>query len=589
MLASSFSPMAKSNMNAEFEYYLAVARAKSCTEQAVVSFFSRVVVGLVTAACFWRMFPSGPLLGWLATNILVAFFALRMHQIFAPSSSSKFNIRRWNVVSAVSTFSAAFSWGIVTVLFFAPDNIFYLAVILAFYTGYIAGALTINHAHNPTFLLACAGITIPFAGRMFYEGTSEYVFLGYLSIFFVTSLGYISRNMHKLFIVSTRNEFDNIKLLEQIEREKETAVQAVATKDRFLAAASHDLRQPLNAISLFADALRPLQTKPLGHEIVDKVQLSLKGLNGMLHSLLNISKLDANATDNQPVHISLYSVVEELVIEYRSKANHLDLLNDVDRELTVFCDPTILYRVIRNLLDNAVKYTEQGQIIISCEHDTETCHVHIRDSGVGIPQDQIASVFDEFHQLNNPERDREKGLGLGLAIVKRLCDLASIDIKLESTLGVGTNVTLSLPTGITITSNEEGGEQAPTFTGHLVVVIDDEKDIRHAMQLILSAQHADVVVAESLQHALIELTKTSRAPSLIISDYRLRDRATGVEAIEAIREEYNRDIPAIIITGDTSSGQISEMRESANQLLYKPVDTGELLASVAKLIDDHEV
>ena len=576
-------------MNAEFEYYLAVARAKSCTEQAVVSFFSRVIVGLVTTASIWSMFPPVPLLGWLAVNILVAFFALRMHQIFAPSSSSEFNIRKWNIVSSVSTFSAAFSWGIVTVLFFAPDNIFYLAIMLAFYTGYVAGAFTINHAHNPTFLLACAGITIPFAGRMFYQGTGEYVFLGYLSIFFVSSLGYISRNMHKLFIVSTRNEFDNIKLLEQIEKEKETAIQAVATKDRFLAAASHDLRQPLNAISLFADALRPLQTKPLGHEIVDKVQLSLKGLNEMLHSLLNISKLDSNATENQPEHISLYSVVEELVIEYRSKANHLDLSNHVDVEITVFCDPTILYRVIRNLLDNAVKYTERGEVVISCEHNTEICRVHIRDSGVGIPRDQIASVFDEFHQLNNSERDREKGLGLGLAIVKRLCDLASIDIKLESTLGIGTTVTLSLATGISMATNDAGGAQVPTFNGHLIVIIDDEKDIRFAMQLILSAQQAEVVVAESLQHALIELTTKTRAPSLIISDFRLRNRATGVEAIEAIREEYNRDIPAIIITGDTSSGQISEMRESANLVLYKPVDTTELLCDAAKLIDDHVI
>lgn len=572
-------------MNMDFEHYLAVARAKNCTEQAFISFLSRISVGVITVVGIWSMFAPAALLSWLAAYILVAFFALRLHQVFGPSSSN-FNVKKWQAASYLSTFLPAFSWGIVTVIFFAPDNILYLAIMVAFYTGYIAGALTINFAHHPTFLLACISITIPFAGRMFYEGSSPYVFLGWLSVFFVISLGYISKKLHELFIVSTRNQFDNIKLLDELAKEKEAVEQAVATKDRFLAAASHDLRQPLNAISLFADALRPLQTKPLGNEIVDKVQLSLKGLNGMLHSLLDISKLDANATDNQPAHLSLHTLIEELVTEYRSKASHLELCNEVDHDVIVFCDPTILYRVIRNLLDNAVKYTQQGQVVISCKCRTEICELYIRDSGVGIPQNQIESVFDEFHQLNNPERDRDKGLGLGLAIVKRLCDLANIDVELESKIGVGTTVKLSLATGIAMVESERAGQPSLTLSGRLIVIIDDEQDIRHAMQLIISAQHADVIVAESLAQALSELTRSSTAPSLIISDFRLREGAAGVEAIDAIREEYNRDIPAIIITGDTSSGKIDEMHKSANRLLYKPVNTQNLLDSIAALIND---
>jgi CheY-like chemotaxis protein/anti-sigma regulatory factor (Ser/Thr protein kinase) len=332
------------------------------------------------------------------------------------------------------------------------------------------------------------------------------------------------------------------------------------------------------------DALRPLQSKELGGEIIDKVQLSLKGLNGMLHSLLDIAELDANTVQNRPTHLSLYTVVESIVTEYQSKASHLELRNEVDRGLVVFCDQTILYRVVRNLLDNAVKYTEQGQVVIECEHKANTCDLYIRDSGVGIPQDQIDFVFDEFHQLNNPERDRDKGLGLGLSIVKRLCDLASIDLQLQSQPGKGSTVMLKLATGIETAITESGLEQDINFSGELIVIIDDEQDIRQAMQLVLTALHAEVIVAESLDQLMRELAQVSAPPSIIISDFRLRDNATGAQAIDAIREEYNREIPAIIITGDTGAAKLSEMRGATDCVLYKPVDTKELQESIASLL-----
>jgi CheY-like chemotaxis protein len=244
--------------------------------------------------------------------------------------------------------------------------------------------------------------------------------------------------------------------------------------------------------------------------------------------------------------------------------------------------------VIRNVLDNAVKYTEQGQVIIECEQKANSCELFIRDSGIGIPQSQIDLVFDEFHQLDNPERDRAKGLGLGLAIVKRLCDLSSIGLQLKSQPGKGSTVTLTLAAGIEAAIMQNSNDQPIDFSDQLIVIIDDEQDIRQAMQLVLTAHHAEVIVAESLDKAMQQLGQVSMSPSIIISDFRLRGNATGVQAIDAIREEYNRDIPAIIITGDTAVEKLSEMRDVADCVLYKPVDIRELHESIASLVGQKE-
>jgi DNA-binding NtrC family response regulator len=165
-----------------------------------------------------------------------------------------------------------------------------------------------------------------------------------------------------------------------------------------------------------------------------------------------------------------------------------------------------------------------------------------------------------------------------------LCDLATIDLQIQSQVGVGTSVMLTIATGIETTIIESRLETPIDLSGELIVIIDDDQDIRLAMQLVLSAQHANVIVAESLNQAMHELAQVSIPPSIIICDYRLRDRATGAQAIEAIREEYNRDIPAIIVTGETGVAKLSDMREVAQIILYKPVDTQELQMSIASLI-----
>ncbi|MBL4672168.1 MAG: hybrid sensor histidine kinase/response regulator, partial [Arenicella sp.] len=488
-----------------------------------------------------------------------------------------YSIKRWNFFAAISSFQVGLIWGMVPVLFFAQDNIIYLAFIIALYTGYVSGGLAVSFTYHRNFIIFSAGLTIPFAARMLYQGGSPYTAIGGLAIFYCLSLIYVSKNSSDLFLASTKIQYENTEVLAELAREKEAVEQAVAAKDRFLASASHDLRQPLNAISLFAVALQPLQTEKLGNEIVDKILLSLKGLNGMLHSLLDISRLDADVVENQPKHMSLQTLVNQLCDEYQEKAPHLIISSHIEQQITIFVDPTILYRVVRNLIDNAVKYTTQGEIkIIAKVIDDDIVELSISDTGIGIPEDKIATVFNEFEQLNNPERNREKGLGLGLAIVRRLCAIAAIKIELNSTLGQGTVVTIQLATAQHEETVKSASPVSVELSGKLALVIDDEHDILFGMQKLLSGWGCQVIVSDSLQQAIDKLGQYGSAPDFIVSDLRLRAGEQGDDAIEAIREEFNLDIPAIVVTGDTAPQRVAALKESGLAVLYKPIDPSDL-------------
>lgn len=571
-------------MQKDFDLYLAEERAKNTAEHSTVSFLSELGQAVLTIGLIWQIFPSSQLLLWLLASAVISLVAFHFHNTMTPSNPA-FSPQRWQRVVIGSSFFVGFVWGMVPVLFFAPGNITYLAFILALYCGYVSGALAVTFTHQPSFVSFTLGITIPFAGRMFYEADTLYSTIGALSIFYVAMLIYVSKNMNTLFIQSTKSQFNNEQLLIDLAHEKEAVEQAVASKDRFLASASHDLRQPLNAISLFVDALEPVQTQAIGQEILIKIRSALKGLNGMLHSLLDISRLDANAVDNTPKHISLSSLVEQLCEEYAAKSQHITINNQIPSGTIVFVDPTLLYRVVRNILDNAIKYTNKGEVTISVDSCADKITLRIEDTGIGIPTEKLSSVFDEFEQLNNPERNREKGLGLGLAIVKRLCNIAKMDITLKSEYGHGTVVDVSIRRGLD--ANVEGQVifEGADLSGYLLVVIDDERSILDGMQLVLSSWGCDVVVGESLDEVSVQLQQQSKVPDLIISDLRLRDLVRGTDVIESLREEYNSDIPALLVTGDTAPQNIAEVRSSGLSVLYKPVDIVELHKLVVESIN----
>ncbi len=382
-------------------------------------------------------------------------------------------------------------------------------------------------------------------------------------------------------------------------------------KNQFLAAASHDLRQPLHALGLFLNSLEKKVTDVDGQHLLGKIRSSTQALHNLFDSLLDISRLDAGVVEIHKKHIALESIFHHL----REEFSELALQNNIElqiepTDLIVYTDDVLFLRIVRNLMENAFLHAPESDIKLSANlvtpaeinylsgqnpaitdkapavpttphprsHDEKNLvRLSLSDDGPGIPASQHQLVFSEYYQIKNPERDRNKGLGLGLSIVKRLSDLLQHDLQLESDTTKGTTFFISLPQGERQKFDQSANQKmianasSSDIAGLTVVVIDDEIDIRTGMEVILENAGCTVLTSESSSEAISLLVKTNLIPDIIIADYRLRDNKTGSQAVEEIREELNTDTPAFLITGDTSPIRVREASESGIRLLHKPV------------------
>lgn len=363
-------------------------------------------------------------------------------------------------------------------------------------------------------------------------------------------------------------------------------------QNRFMAAASHDLRQPLHALGLYLSALKGHVHTEHGQAILKNTYRSTEALNQLLNSMLDLSKLDAGVVDVNYAHLSLDSIFERIHQTFLPDANQrgLDLVTN-DSGLWVYSDRALLERVLSNLVSNALNYTEAGSVVLKAKSSNHHVEIIVVDTGTGIPEDEQEAVFNEYYQLHNPERDRTKGLGLGLSIVKRLTRLMGIELNISSQPQIGTQFELLVPAGelreSEVTADHSTNDKKhKKLAGLSILVIDDEHDVRDGMQSLLIEHHCEVVMADSTENACEQIIEREWIPDLIIADYRLRDEKTGDTAIERIREEVNEDVPAMIITGDTSPARLREATASGFPLLHKPVIGEELLQAIIKLVGE---
>ncbi len=363
-------------------------------------------------------------------------------------------------------------------------------------------------------------------------------------------------------------------------------------QNRFIAAASHDLRQPLHALGLYLSALKAHISTERGHGILENVNRSTEALNELLSSLLDISKLDAGVIDVTEESFSLDDVFEQLHQSFLPEATEKNLAFDVNlSNLWVKSDRVLLKRILRNLVSNGLKYTSEGSVSLNAELREGKVLVSVTDTGFGIPKNEQEAIFNEYYQLHNPERDRTKGLGLGLSIVRRLARLLNLEINIESAHARGTSFEVLINEGKPGRATKGGmGVRPHSYDSELaelsILVIDDEADVRDSMAAVLTKKVSTVITAESADDACEQLISTETVPDLIIADYRLRDDQTGDSAIERVREEVNEDIPALIITGDTSPARLREATASGFRLLHKPVVAEDLLIAVADVVAD---
>lgn len=388
------------------------------------------------------------------------------------------------------------------------------------------------------------------------------------------------------YIRSKRVEFENQALLSRVTEEKQVATQAVLHKNQFLAATSHDLRQPLHGLGLYIDVLVPRMKDPVDKDIVEKLKNSSNALNELLHGLLEIARLDASAIKNNPIHCKLSNILDRFIKEVEAELEGLPITLecDVSEKIFVLVDPNLCERILRNLLSNAVKYTQQGFIRVSAIEKQNNVELRVSDSGIGVEKEKLDDIFVEFTQLHNPERDRTKGLGLGLSIVRRLCDLQGLPFNFESELGTGSTFTLQLTKGEVAMSPLQVRTIQSTIRNLTILCIDDEQAIRDAMKLMIESWQCIPLIAADRAQAFQQVHQHDDHIDIILSDLRLRNNDNGVELITAIREELNLDTPAIVVTGDTAQERLSMVNLPNLVLMHKPIAAAELRHQIEQLI-----
>jgi len=402
------------------------------------------------------------------------------------------------------------------------------------------------------------------------------------------AFGLLSRAYKRTATLAKERHDAQLKLTTAL-KELTSGDQERKAQNRFIAAASHDLRQPLHALGLYLSALKTHISTQRGHGILENISRSTEALNDLLSSLLDISKLDAGVIDVNEESFSLDDVFEQLHQTFQPEAVEKNLALEVNlSNLWVKSDRVLLERILRNLVSNGLKYTSEGSVTLNAEVHQNKVRLLVSDTGYGIPKNEQEAVFNEYYQLHNPERDRAKGLGLGLSIVRRLANLLDLEMTIDSEHARGTTFEILVPEGKpTRTFVGKHQQKEASYANELadlsILVIDDEEDVREGMRAVLAGKIRTVLTAESAQDACDQLVSTEIVPNLIIADYRLRDDQTGDRAIELIREELNEEIPAMIVTGDTSPARLREATASGFRLLHKPVVAEDLLLAVADL------
>jgi len=391
----------------------------------------------------------------------------------------------------------------------------------------------------------------------------------------------LARDAFRLFSESFSIRLQQAELNRQLQVALEQAEAANRAKTRFLASASHDLRQPIHTLSLFGAALtmRPLDGQ--SREIAQHMNAALQALASQLDALLDISKLDAGIVRVNQSVIKLRGFLERMCKEFEpaARGKELQIAVECPRDSFVETDQSLFERVIRNLLDNAIKYTDSGRVSLRVTSEGSDLVIAVADSGRGIPEAEQTRVFEEFYQLDNPERDRSRGLGLGLAIVRRLTDLMRIRMEMRSLPGTGTTFYLTLPAVQHAASATDSKVAHPAPAALHVLVVDDEAGIRLGMKTLLEGMGCRATLAGGTLQAVA--AARAERPDIVLSDLRLRGEDNGIKTVRAIRDLYPR-MPAILISGDIAPDRLREAEEAGIPLLHKPVPVEVLKNAIAK-------
>ena len=554
--------------------------------------FGNIAVVSLTTFLLWREVSQRALLGWAAAIYVLT--AIRIVMVWRDRQAAEHptgtaSRRAWTYV-LFSGMSGCL-WGSMGILFFAPHDTIVTALICIVLAGMSGGSVASLSSWWPTYLAYVLPTVLPFAIRSFVYGNALFSVLGLLSLFLLGVNLAFSRTLQRTVRDAVLLRFENVTLIRQLTEEKERAELANQSKSQFLAAASHDLRQPTHALGLYIATLRAIAQAPTIeraalNDIAERLRTALRGMSQLLNVLLDISRLDAGVIDVEPRCFPLQQEFDALENQFSQAALSKGLTLKIrSTSIWLETDAVLLHNMLSNLLSNAVRYTDRGGILVACRRRKGEVEIQVFDTGIGIESSQLSSIFREFYQVGNAARDREQGLGLGLAIVQRTAALLGARIAVQSAPGRGSLFSVRLPALQHIEApraamSERHGEPVSGRAQKAVLVIDDDRDVLASMQTLLRAWGHTVVAAQSLEQAIVAAKSHRLVLEMIVTDFRLARHVTGVDVIHAVFRSIGRTIPAIIITGDTSADGINAASSSGFRVLHKPLDPQELRALI---------
>jgi signal transduction histidine kinase/CheY-like chemotaxis protein len=498
--------------------------------------------------------------------------------------------RRFTMGVAFASFGlGGFSW-----LLLSPDHFDMQLLVMLYICAVASGAITAFGVLRPAIFFSMLPMLMFPTAWMIAQGDWVHWVLAAIILGWLAAIAAQARRYSAQFEESVRLRFENEDLIARLRHEKSIAEDASNAKSRFLAAASHDLRQPVHALTLFVAALRPRVTDEEGARMLDHIDTSVQAMGGLFNGLLDISRLDAGVVEVNTETFAIQPLLERICRDHAAEASAKGIeLTLQHSDATVLSDPLLVERIVRNIVANAIACTRAGGVRVRCRRRGQSLVVQIWDTGPGIARSERARIFQEFYQVGNPERDRSRGVGLGLAIVRRLTALLGHPLRLRTRVGRGSMFALQLPYSDAPLSAVRrpllgiGAGASPQPA--LVLVVDDEVPIQLAMKNLLEGWGYRAVIAGSCDELLEKLASCRDRPDLIVCDYRLRAHENGIRVIERLRSEYNDDeIPGMLITGDTAPDRLREAQESGLLLLHKPVNNSRLHTAIHHLVTAHQ-
>ena len=539
------------------------------------------VADLIIASFAADHFPVMVWGSWLV--IITAILLTRWRMLTRLPSMQDISIDRRERIAVSLSLANGLVHG-ASLLFFPEFTLAERSIQTLLLAGLMTGAVGTTAGHLRTYMAFTLPVisSLAIAWAMFpVPGSNILIQLGIpvLMLFLGLVLVGLAKEYSTFFTESFRIRNQQVEMNERLQEALDDAVSANEAKTRFLASASHDLRQPIHALSLFTGALMRRKHSTETTEILSHLNTAVENLASQMSTLLDMSKLDAGVVETHPAPLDLQACLEQLRLEFSAEAAekqlHFELVGN--RPAHVVTDSEHFDRIMRNLLSNALRYTDKGSIRIELAHDGNDWAITVRDTGRGIPQSEQQRIFDEFYQVDNPHRDRTQGLGLGLAIVKRLTDLLGIRIELASQEHVGTAITLRLPQHQYQEGSHVEKPASISLEGVRILCVDDEIEVRAALETLLKDMGCAVQCAEGTEHA-VERAREDK-PDILIADLRLAHEDDGIRAIREIREIYP-GLPALLITGDTAPDRLNLAKETGITLLHKPVSSEELTHAI---------